>query len=70
MGQRVYWSGSECKKGHLFWRYTSSDKCAQCTRNWNIGTTSNSLNTGSRMLDIDKLREDIALKRELEGIDL
>lgn len=70
IGQRVYWSGSKCKNGHIFWRYTANGECCWCRRSNNIRVRGRRYESGSRMLDIDALREASRLQRELKEMEL
>lgn len=33
-GWHIYFTGKECKHGHINYRYTSTRRCTECTRGW------------------------------------
>lgn len=70
INQRQFWNGIPCKEGHVWWRHTQNGACVICCRRRGQEYNSRKIASDSRMLDVDKKQEQLALERELASYEL
>lgn len=64
-GQKVYWTGKQCKRGHFDFRYTSNGNCAECQVTRARKDQAQKARNFSKMLLVDEKMEERRLGKEL-----
>lgn len=68
--QKYYWPDKPCHAGHLWWRRTINNDCVFCSRRRMQERRLKKSGKENRMMDIDAKRAEMALRREIEDMDL